>query len=778
MRRSPAPPPPAAPAAAGAAAAPTAPAAAAAIAVTLAVGVAAAALAGCGDDDGAPPDAAAPDAGADAAPSGPDASTLLGGAVSGRVVSGGEGVPGAIVKFGGRPESTLTDPDGTFTLVVGEPPVDLARLGLTAGRAGYFSAGLRVVDPAAPQVIVLEPIELVDDPSYAFKSPDAANAAPYCLHCHPNQLQPWSASAHAEAARDPTLHDLYNGTASGYATEAACLAAGGTWRTGKALGAPAAVGKCYVDGGLLGDLNPGVCGGAGQPTCDDPGAPPEARPTATGPCADCHAPAGTAHAPGATNLNDVAGIAFEKGVHCDFCHKIANVVVNERPGVDGAIELLRPGPPVSSGFSDPEIMFGPYSDVIVFIMGGTPQPQFRTSELCSGCHQWSEPGFRAEDKPLVPLAKWPDGLPIQDTWHEWAASPWATQGAQCQHCHMPSAPFENATVDFGPIPPEPSGTRGWPRPYGEVRDHAFAARLPDDPTWLLGPGDPPRDLLRAPLDVAVTATRAGGELAVEVALTNVGAGHSIPTGTPSRQWILLVRAEGPGGPIEAIRGQTVPGWTGAAVEARLGPGEATLAGTTLTLPPGATYPATVGPGAVVRFATPTGEFADDPGTRWFGAPGRTPADKGLEIVEPAATATIVAVAGGTATLDRALALPDGTLVYVGAPEPEGPLAVDDALAVSPLAGAPGWVFGKAMVDRDGRRGVPFFRAIDIAADNRIPAGATARTRHVFDAAGAAGAPVTVTAILLYRKHPYPLARERGWPSVDVVRAVVTAVVAP
>lgn len=727
-------------------------------------------LAGCGDDDDdLVPDAAAP--APDAAPidAVPPPVDFVG-VLIGRVTSGGAGVEGAVVKFGGRPEEAVTGANGEFTLVVEEPAVVLLELGLTAGKPGYWNAGKRVTDPAAPQELELDPVELVDNPDYPFKEPDTEDAAPYCLHCHPKQVEAWWGSKHTIAARDPMLHDLYDGTAQGFPTQGACQANGGSWRLGKALGGAGTAMKCYLGDGVLPDLNPGVCGGAGQPTCDDPTAPPELRPAAFGPCADCHAPAAAIAAPGATDLNAVSGLAFDKGVFCDFCHKVKRVTVNERPGVNGAIELLRPGPPGDFGWSEPEVMFGPYTDVFLFIMGGTPQPQLRSSDFCSGCHQWSEPGIRPEDAPFVDLGKWPGGVPLLDTYYEWTASPAAAMGMRCQVCHMPALDVESATNALEGIGPAANGTRGWPRAYGEVRSHMFAARPPPaEPGYVAAPGDPTRDSLREPLEITVEPVRDAGSVAVTVRLVNTGAGHSIPSGSPSRALLVLVEAEAAGAPLPAVGGMTVPAWVGALAEGVLGT-DATLAADELTLTASGGWPKGVAAGTVVRFVRPTGTYRDYAATRWFGDPARTPAEKGVELVEPATTATVLSVSGTTATLDRALVLPDGTVFLIGTAAPSGTLAPDAELAPAALAGAPGTAFGKVLRDRDGATGVPFWRAVDIVSDDRIPAGAEAVTTHVFDASSAPGAPVTVRVTLLYRRHPYATARARGWPAADAVRA--------
>jgi hypothetical protein len=139
-----------------------------------------------------------------------------------------------------------------------------------------------------------------------------------------------------------------------------------------------------------------------------------------------------------------------------------------------------------------------------------------------------------------------------------------------------------------------------------------------------------------------------------------------------------------------------------------------------------------------------------------------------------AESRVLAVVGTTLVLADAPALAAGDRVLVGDPLPnvqnDAALAVDQALPERALAGAAGWAFGKVMLAADGTRQVPFFEAVDLAADNRLPAGAQATTAHRF-AAPAAGVPVRVTVTLLYRRHPWSQAHLRGWPADDVVRRV-------
>ncbi|MCA9665264.1 MAG: hypothetical protein KC503_06740 [Myxococcales bacterium] len=707
------------------------------------------------------------------------------GTVRGIVVdtSAGQPIADAIVRFGGHSEIVKSQSDGRFTLVVAAPGVRLDQLALTAGKARYFSAGVEVKDPSAEQRIELRALTQTDNPAYDYIEPGSltnpVDPTPLCRHCHENQLRPFETSAHASAAKNPRLHDIYNGTASGITSEAACLAAGGSWRDGKAPGSSATVAKkCYVAlGGVLSHLN-SDCGDAAQQTCDDPR---RSAQNLTGPCADCHAPGSKGHVAGKTDLNRVDAAAHANGIHCDFCHKIANVTVNDSPGVDGAITLLRPSSMKSGGgFSVNEVFFGPLTDVTTAIMGNVYQPQFDNAEFCSACHQWLSKGIRPADVANIDASKWPDGLPLQDTYYEWSKS--AKAGiTPCQRCHMPARPYENATIDFKGEVPWTSNVLGWPRAFGEVHEHSFAPRLPALASGeTVAPGEPPRDLLRAPIAITITPTRTASELRVDIALTNSGAGHSLPTGTPSRQLLLLVSADVGGTPLRASGGYSVPAWIGAALQSELGAGKATLAGDKLTLPTGLSWPANAAQ-QVVRFVAPTTRFADYPATRWFD--GKTAQEKNMPVLEPRDEARIVSVAGQSATLDHAppaAASADGTRVLVGDALPDLARKVDDTFAVSALGGCAGWAFGKLMRASDGRVGVPFFMASDIASDNRIPAGATVKTEHVFDVSGAlaAGKAVRLRVVLLYRKYPWDRSRERGWVSNDAVRLVREQSVAP
>ena len=85
------------------------------------------------------------------------------------------------------------------------------------------------------------------------------------------------------------------------------------------------------------------------------------------------------------------------------------------------------------------------------------------------------------------------------------------------------------------------------------------------------------------------------------------------------------------------------------------------------------------------------------------------------------------------------------------------------------AGYPGITFAKVMVDADGNRHVPHYKAVDIASDNRLPPGSSTLVSHVFDIPETCQTG-SITAHLIYRPTPLSLAIPNGWEALDYVIA--------
>jgi hypothetical protein len=117
--------------------------------------------------------------------------------------------------------------------------------------------------------------------------------------------------------------------------------------------------------------------------------------------------------------------------------------------------------------------------------GATRTPAFLRSEFCRDCHQFRPDGFAL------------NGTPLQNTYAEWKASPFAAAGVQCQDCHMPD------------------------------RRH----------TWR---GIHDRAMVISGLTIGVEREPVEGAVAATLRVRNTGVGHAFPTYvTP----LVLLRAE-------------------------------------------------------------------------------------------------------------------------------------------------------------------------------------------------------------------------------------------
>lgn len=247
-------------------------------------------------------------------------------------------------------------------------------------------------------------------------------------------------------------------------------------------------------------------------------------PDTAGNCATCHVPAAAAH-PGAeyaADPNQVSGIEAE-GVFCDFCHKIGDVILDpatglpypDMPGVL-SLRLYRPE-------EEQQLFFGNFDDVTRRV---SYLPLEEESAFCSSCH----------------FGVFWDTV-VYNSFGEWLDSPYSDPetGQTCQDCHMPLAGYDYFVF------PDKGGLH---RDLSRIFSHRM-------------PGAADEALLQDTVTMDVNAKQADGTITVEVSLTNYGAGHHVPTDSPLRNLILLVRAtDGEGQPLDQVDGPTVPEWGG------------------------------------------------------------------------------------------------------------------------------------------------------------------------------------------------------------------------
>lgn len=343
------------------------------------------------------------------------------------------GVPlaGATVRFKGRPESVVTNAQGVFAL-----PVDgtEART-LTASLDGYFIAGAAIGD--APIVLTLTPLPENDAETYAWVDPDHDPAGKHnCANCHAEMHREWASSAHARSATGRHFRDLYEGKHGGW--------------------------------GLLTQY-----------------------PDGSGVCTSCHAPTVAPGDPATFDLREVAGVAA-KGVHCDYCHKIAEAPrgrIGLTHGRDG-MRVQRP--------AEGQLFFGPLDDVDrgedAFL------PLYKESRYCASCHE----GVLF-------------GVHVYSTYSEWLESPARREGKQCQTCHMkPTGNMTNLAPGKGGIERAPATLAG---------HHVPGATA---------------DMLRGCLKLSVTVTPEPDSLKATVELRAADVGHRVPTGYIDRNLILVI----------------------------------------------------------------------------------------------------------------------------------------------------------------------------------------------------------------------------------------------
>jgi hypothetical protein len=590
----------------------------------------------------------------------------------------GAPIEGAQVMVGGDPPDTWqsTDSQGAATVTVRDDGI--SDRFLLAGKEGWTSAGTDIDEEEPPEgvvEIVLKPLPTLDNPAYHFQpgGTSASETTEFCGHCHLTIADSWSVSRHNGAARNTRTWDVYTGAAAagGGATGDACDDLGGWITEGQEPGVEGGtVIRCSVSSGVLPFLHDD-CGAPGQVACDHP----DQRPSLTrfGACGDCHTPAQDAATPGAIDFAAATGIAHTEGVTCDLCHKIQAVTPGPAAGMDGGITLLRPSEDTNViGQEFEPIIFGPYPDVIVPVMRGTYAPQFRDAAWCSSCHEYAQQALHPDQS--VDAARWPNGVPVLETWTEYQAGGFEALGVTCQTCHMPSLPEESSTYDISEGGLLPSLDQGWLRAEGEIRDH----------TWTT-------ELLPPTLDVDVRER--DGEATVTVTVHNRFAGHAVPTGEPMRQLLVQVEArDSTGAALTPTAGRAVPDAGGFLAKGVVGV-DVTVDGWRLDWASSEAI-SNISNRHSARFVRPTGGWHEDagPGTAPWSDGALSGAARGLPQEVPLGEFAVAAADGPQVTLvDLPATLQTGDVVY---------LVEDDH-----LAGRPGWLYAKVLTSDGGERSV-------------------------------------------------------------------------
>jgi len=416
----------------------------------------------------------------------------------------GNPVPGATVRVQAIAHETQTDSRGRFALSLLEEGLPVS---VSAWAEGYYCAKVEGVNPPAENItLTLRLYQTTDNPDYIWVPPLGEGS---CYSCKPGLTQVWLENdAHGRSANNPRFLTMYNGT--------------------------------DVSGNQSPPTRYGYSRDYGRfPLRPDPNLPyngPGYRldfPQAAGNCAACHTPGPAIEAPYGIDPNTVSGTETD-GVHCDFCHKIADVRLNPEtglpyPNMPGVLsmDIRRPFPEDEDRY---QLFFGTFNDDNV-PQEDTYLPLIEQSRFCAPCH----------------FGVFWDTV-IYNSFGEWLDSPYSdpATGKTCQQCHMPAPTF----LDEEPLTNVAPGKGGVERNPMTIHAHTF-------------PGAASEQLLQNSVSMTLEAEHKDGQVLVEVIITNDQAGHHVPTDSPLRQMILLVQAtDAQGETLPLIEGPTLPEWCG------------------------------------------------------------------------------------------------------------------------------------------------------------------------------------------------------------------------
>ena len=428
------------------------------------------------------------------------------------MVSGPNGpVAGATVRVQATDIKTTTDENGRFVILGLKPDESII---LTAWAEGYYIGGgkTQYLTGALDVEIILTMHSDEDNKSYAWLS--AFAGAGYvgsgednnCENCHSDPNNPQATLPFSEWQGDAHALSALNPRFT-------------TMYNGTDISGNQSPPTRYVHTRDYGRI----------PLRPDPNKPyfgPGYKldfPDSAGNCAACHTPAAAIDTAYNTDPTTVTGVGAE-GVACDFCHKVWDVRLNSKsglpyPNMPGVLSFEFRRPPEGHQFFS-----GPFDDVAPG--EDTYTPIQKQSQYCAPCHFgvfWN--------------------TVVYNSFGEWLDSPYSDPetGKTCQDCHMPSGQADYfARLDKG----------------GLIRDPQtiFSHRMP---------GAMDDELLRNAVSMDVNASRQGEQVAITVTITNDQTGHHVPTDSPLRHLILLVRAvDEQGHFLQQSDGPMIPEWAG------------------------------------------------------------------------------------------------------------------------------------------------------------------------------------------------------------------------
>jgi len=370
---------------------------------------------------------------------------------------------------------------------------------VTAWAPDYYVGWTETVAGGEPVNMTVNRHYTTDNPDYNWFSMEALDGSRSCAKCMPAVYDQWQQDAHSQSAVNQRFLTMYNGT-DVYGNQSPATRYVHSRDYGR-FPLPPDAAEPYFGPGYKLDF-----------------------PDSAGNCATCHVPAAAAK-PGqayAADPNRISGIEAE-GIFCEFCHKIGDVTLDpatalpyqNMPGVL-SMRLYRPD-------EGQQLFFGTLDDVTRRVSYLHLETE---SAFCAPCH----------------FSVFWDTV-VYNSYGEWLESPYSDPqtGKTCQQCHMPATDATHFVL------PEEGGLT---RPPGRIHDHRM-------------PGAMDEQLLQNAVTLTVEARRQGQTVVVDVNVANDLTGHHVPTDSPLRHLILLVKAaDADGRPLTQLDGPVVPAWGG------------------------------------------------------------------------------------------------------------------------------------------------------------------------------------------------------------------------
>jgi len=199
-------------------------------------------------------------------------------------------------------------------------------------------------------------------------------------------------------------------------------------------------------------------------------------------CLKCHAPIARENGD-----YDLKLPITQEGITCDFCHSVTDVKI----GTVGNEFILDSSNTKHGPLKNPTKTKSHAS---------TYSPLHLSAKFCGGCHEYINE----------------HGVSVMSTFSEWKNGPYEKKGITCQNCHMPLVEGDAVT----------DGTKNSSR---RINSHDIAG------------GHNIKQLQKAlKIKVEKIIKEANNKIIVRVSITNVGSGHRVPTGIPSRKVLLKV----------------------------------------------------------------------------------------------------------------------------------------------------------------------------------------------------------------------------------------------